>query len=131
MKADASHAYHPYWVTSRPGGKPLTAPEYRVLVNKQFWDKWEQIVTRVGLESATQFWDHVAWTPNQPPLINRSSFLRGAPGAPMGEDWSKTIHYEISSMARINYQYNDEFQFTADSDVHKVVAIRSINYSSH
>lgn len=131
MKTDAGHAYHPFWVTSRPGGKPLVAPEYRILVHRSFWDKWEDIVSRVGLESAVQFWDHIAWTPGQTPSVNRSSFLRGRFGAPMGEGWSKTIHYEISSMARINYQYHNEFQRAVGTDLHKVVAIRSINYSSH
>ena len=32
---------------------------------------------------------------------------------------------------RINYQYNNHYQTTPGSDAHAVVAIMTINYSSH
>lgn len=128
---DAAHAYHPLWATGRPGGKPLVAPEYRVLVERRFHQKWLELADRVGVESANQFWDHVAMTPGQMPDINGSCLLRGKAGAPKGEGWSRTVHYEVSSMCRIDYQYKDAYQTHADGDVHKVVAILTINYSSH
>lgn len=131
MRADAGHAYHPLWVTARPAGKPGTAPVCRILVDRRFYDLWCELPARVGLEAATQFWDHVATSPGSMPAINGSCLLRGAAGRPRGEGWSRTIHYEVSSMARINYQYNDAYRTTADGDPHPVVAILTITYSSH
>lgn len=131
MRADATHAYHPLWVTGRPGGKPDVAPVYRVLVEKRFYRKWLELPDRVGLESACQFWDHIAMTPGQVPLINGSCLLRGRAGAPQAEGWSRTVHYEVSSMCRVNYQFKDDYRTRPDGDPHKVVAILTINYSSH
>ena len=131
MKADAKHAYHPLWVTSRPDGKPAVAPIYRVLVERRFYAMWCELPLRVGVEAATQFWDHVAMTPGSMPLVNGSCILRGAAGRPQGDGWSRTIHYEISSMARINYQYHNAYRTSPDADPHPVVAILTINYSSH
>lgn len=131
MNPEAGHAYHPLWVTSRPAGKPDVAPVYRVLVEKKFHGKWLELANRVGLESATQFWDHVAMSPGQIPSINGSCILRGKAGAPKAEGWSRTIHYELSSMCRIDYQYNNEYRTHVEGDLHKIVAILTINYTSH
>lgn len=131
MRAEANHAYHPLWVTARPAGKPQIAPIYRVLVERKFYRQWLELPVRVGIEAATQFWDHVAMTPGEIPAINGSCILRGTAGKPKGDGWSRTIHYEVSSMARINYQYHNAYQTSPDGDAHPVVAILTINYSSH
>ena len=131
MRADSNHAYYPLWVTARPGGKPSTTPLYRVLVYRKFYQQWLELPARVGIEAATQFWDHAAMTPGEIPAINGSCILRGTAGKPKGEGWSRTIHYEVSSMARINYQYNNAYRTSPDGDPHPIVAILSINYSSH
>jgi len=131
VRADARHAYHPLWVTARPAGKPDVMPVYRVLVERRFYALWCELPTRVGVEAATQFWDHVAMTPGSVPVINGSCILRGAAGRPQGDGWSRTIHYEVSSMARINYQYNNAFRAAPGGDPHPVVAILTINYASH
>jgi len=131
VKADAAHAYHPLWVTARPAGKPDFTPVYRVLVHRKFYDAWCELPARVGLAAATQFWDHVAATPGSVPALNGSCILRGSAGRPQGAGWSRTIHYEVSSMARINYQYHNSYTTSQGGDPHPVVAILSINYSSH
>jgi hypothetical protein len=89
------------------------------------------MATRVGLQQAQQFWDHVAQTPGQPDPIAQTTLLRGKIGAPMGPGWSRTYHYEISGAGRINYQFHDSFLTRDGSDKHRVVAIRTIDYSSH
>jgi hypothetical protein len=50
---------------------------------------------------------------------------------PKGPGWSRTTHYELSSMARVDYQYNNSYCVCDDGDAHAVVAILTINYSSH
>lgn len=57
--------------------------------------------------------------------------LKGKAGAPKEKGFSKTIHYELSSMARIDYQYCDSYRTKTDGDAHKVVFILAIDYSSH
>jgi hypothetical protein len=89
------------------------------------------LAARVGEQQATQFWDHVASTPGQPDPIAPTTILKGRAGRPMGVGWSRTIHYEISSSARVDYQFNDEYVTASGSDHHAVVAILTINYSSH
>ena len=110
-------AYDPEVPAKRPGGKPNNAPKYRILVHRKYEAAWNQIVERVGMQQAQQFWDHVAYTPG----------IKD----PIAKGFSKTIHYELSSMARINYQYCDEYQTSPDRDKHHVVFILSIDYSSH
>jgi hypothetical protein len=104
---------------------------YRVLVHRQYADKWSELVDRVGEDAAQRFWDHVAMMPGTIPATAGSCILKGSAGRPQEPGWSRTVHYEISSMGRINYQYNDAYRTSPDADPHKIVAIRTIDYSSH
>jgi hypothetical protein len=124
-------AYRPLWRARRPGGRPLVAPAYRVLVHRQYADKWLELADRVGEDAAQRFWDHVAMTPGTMPATAGSCILKGSAGRPQSAGWSRTVHYEVSSMGRINYQYCDSYQTAPDADLHKVVAILTIDYSSH
>ncbi|TCO64246.1 hypothetical protein EV192_10110 [Actinocrispum wychmicini] len=129
MPADS--AYQPLQPARRPGGKPTHAPRYRVLIHRKYHAHWTQIVDRVGLDSAQQLWDHLSAHPGQVPEINSSCILKGRAGRPHGEGWSRTVHYELSSKARVNYQFHDRFTIGAQSDEHPVVAILTIDYTSH
>jgi len=115
----------------RPGGKPTAPPTYRVLVHRKFAAKWDQVVERVGLEAAQEAWDYLATTPGVPPRTGSACVLRGKAGLPQGPGWSRTVHYELSSMARVNFQYHDAYTTQPGGDPHRVVAILSIDYSSH
>lgn len=126
-----SRAYQPLVPARRPGGKPGGAPEYRVLVHRKFLDKWSQLTDRVGLAAAQELWDHLATSPGAPPSTASTCILRGKAGLPQDAGWSKTVHYELSSMARVNYQYVDAYKTSEAGDEHKVVAVLSIDYSSH
>jgi hypothetical protein len=124
-------AYQPFASARRPGGHPAAKPGYRVLVHRQFQREYEELGARCGVESAQQFWDHVAATPGSFPRVNQSSVLKGKAGEPDAVGFSRTIHYEISGAARINYQYSDTYQTTPHDKPHKVVRIKTISYSSH
>lgn len=106
-------------------------------LNTAYWfiESTKQLGIRLSnglaLQQAQQFWDHVAYSPGSKDPIANSCFLRGKAGTPKGKGFSKTIHYELSSMARINYQYCDEYQTSPQGDKHHVVFILSIDYSSH
>jgi len=102
-----------------------------VLVHRQYAELWDQLESRVGLESAQQFYDHVAYTPGQPPAVNSSTILKGKAGLPKGPGFSRTIHYEISGASRVNYQFNDAYAGGAFGDPHPVVWILTIDHSSH
>jgi len=123
--------YRPFAAARRPGSSPETKPAYRVLVHKQYMDHWNQLVNRVGIQQAQQFWDHVATNPGGTDPIAQTTILKGKVGDPMGPGWSKTVHYEISGAGRINFQFNNAFKGGANGDGHKVVAIRTISYGSH
>lgn len=127
----AGGAYKPLVPARRPGGRPAEEPTYRVLVHRKFVDKWSELAERVGIASAQEFWDHVATSPGQPPPTASTCLLRGKPGLPQGPGWSRTIHYEVSSMARINYQYHDAYTTSDQGDQHRVVAVLTIDFSSH
>jgi hypothetical protein len=124
-------AYDPLRPAKRPGGKPDRAPVYRVLVHKSFYSHYAELVTRVGEQQAKQFWDHVAHQPGMPDPIAQTTVLKGRAGRPRGTGWSRTTHYEVSSSARIDYQYHDAYITAPHSDPHRVVAILTINYGSH
>ena len=124
-------AYQPFRPARRPGGKPEQAPTYRVLVHHQYKAHYDELVARVGIKQAQQFWDHISHIPGEPDPIAPTCIMRGSAGRPRGPGWSKTRHYEISSSARINYQYNDIFKTRHDDLPHKVVGILTIDYSSH
>ncbi len=78
-----------------------------------------------------EFWDYVASSPGVPPGIGASCLLRGKAGLPQGPGWSRTVHYEASSKARINFQYHDHYKTNQAGDEHRIVAILTIDYSSH
>jgi hypothetical protein len=102
-----------------------------VLVHRQFLDTWNSLAERVGLENAQQFWDHVAFTPGEHPRVGTSSVMKGKHNGPKWPGYSKTIHYEISGAGRIDYQYNPASTEGAQSDVHGVVKILTIDLGSH
>jgi hypothetical protein len=124
-------AYQPFVPAARPGGRPPARPGYRVLVHRQFKEQWDQLPARVGLESAQQFYDHVATTPGAIPRVGSSTILRGSAGRPIQDGFSRTIHYEISGAGRINYQFNDAYTGGATGDPHPVVMILTITLVSH
>ena len=126
-----ARAYQPFVPARRPGGKPGEAPEYRVLVHRKFLDKWAQLADRVGTAGAQELWDHLAWSPGTGAPTASTCILRGKAGLPQGPGWSRTVHYEVSSMARVNSQYHDGFKTSEDGDEHKVVAVLSVDFSSH
>lgn len=107
------------------------APEYRVLVHKRYQRHYDELVSRVGLQQAEQFWDHVSQTPGEPAALASTCILRGKAGLPKGPGWSRTVHYELSGAARVDYQYHDSYRTNDSGDPHRVVAILTINFSSH
>lgn len=124
-------AYQPFEPARRPKGKPGTKPAYRVLVHRKFANHWGEVVDRVGLQQAQQFWDHVSQAPGSTSGLASITILKGKAGRPQGAGWSRTHHYEISGAGRVDYQYHNEFREGAKGDSHPVVAILTINYSSH
>jgi len=124
-------AYEPFRPARRPGGRPDEAPLYRVLVHRRFRRHYEDLADRVGLQQARQFWDHVAASPGSPSAVASTCYLRGKAGRPQGPGWSRTIHYELTSSARIDYQFHDAHCTEAGGDPHPVVAILTVSYSSH
>jgi hypothetical protein len=100
-------------------------------VHRRFARRWEDLPRTVGLESAQQFYDHVAQTPGVPPKVNTSVLLRGRAGLPKFEGCSRTIHYELSGAGRIDYQYSDAFMHGSQGDAHRVVLILTIDLGSH
>lgn len=124
-------AYKPFGPARRPGGRPGEAPAYRVLVHRKFERHWNELVDRIGLQQAQEFWDHVATAPGSPPATASTCVLRGKAGKPIGEGWSRTVHYELSSKARANFQFNDAYKTRPDADAHAVVAVLTLDYSSH
>ncbi|MGI8873663.1 MAG: hypothetical protein ACR2KP_04930 [Egibacteraceae bacterium] len=87
-----------------------------MLVHRKFAQLWEQLPERVGLESAQQFYDHIAHTPGVPPKVNSSTVLRGKAGKPKFAGGSRTIHYEISGAGRIDYQHVSQHTGGAHGD---------------
>ena len=126
----AKSDYRPFRPAKRPGGRPRGAPQFRVLVHHRMHERWSELVQRVGLESAQQFYDHVAHTPDRPSDINRTTILRGRASRPSDPGFSRTVHYEISGAARIDYQYHPQF-LGRQGDTHAVVRILAITYTSH
>jgi hypothetical protein len=50
---------------------------------------------------------------------------------PQGTGWSRTVHYEVTSKVRVDFQFHDAFVTGTGGDPHPVVAILTINFSSH
>ena len=126
-----NQAYQPLVPAARPGGKPSVKPKYRVLVHRKFRNHWRELVDRVGIQGAQQFWAHVSETPGSKSALASITILRGKAGRPKGDGWSRTHHYEVSGAGRIDYQYHNEFVGPTNGDKHRVVAILTISYSSH
>ncbi len=102
-----------------------------MLIHRAFTEDWSVLPKHVGLESAQQFYGHVASTPGRPPAINRTTVLRGRAGRPVVPGCSRTIHYGISGAGRIDYPYADEFRGGRDGDPHPVVLVLTIRLGSH
>lgn len=47
------------------------------------------------------------------------------------DGWSPIYHYEVSSMGRLNYQFNPRYQADPEKDPSPVVRILTIDLSSH
>ena len=124
-------AYQPLQPARRPAGKPTEKPNYRVLVHRKFANHWSQAVERVGLQQVEQVWDHVAQTPGSTSPVASITILKGKAGRPQGAGWSRTDHYELSGAARIDYQFHNEYAVSEGGDKHRVVAILTIDFSSH
>jgi len=124
-------AYDPLQPAKRPDTRPSTAPRYRVLVHKSFKRHYEELISRVGLQQAQQFWDHLATTPGEQSAVANVTILKGKAGRPQGDGWSRTHHYELTSKARADYQYNNNFTTSPNGDPHPVVAILTISFGSH
>lgn len=129
-KSREARAYDPYLTTERPGGKPGRRPRFRVLIHKRLLPKWEELVKRVGVQGAQQFWDHVSFRPDQPPRLGTCTPLKGKHNA--GRDgWSRRYHYEISGAGRIDYEFHSEYDNGGLGDKHPVVRIIGLDWSSH
>ncbi len=124
-------AYDPFETARRPGRRPGSAPAYRVLVNKRYRNHYAQLVERVGLQQAQQMWDHVANSPGATSGVAATTILRCKAGLPQGPGWSRTVHYEVTGSARVDYQYHDAYRAHPDGDAHRVVAILTISFGSH
>lgn len=124
-------AYRPFESARRPAGSPEEAPAYRVMVHRQYRDRFAELEDRVGAEAAQRFWDHVAHTPGLISGVAKTTILRGKAGRPKGPGWSKTYHYEVSGAGRIDYQFHNAYKTASDADEHRVVFILTVNYGSH
>lgn len=89
------------------------------------------MVPQVGMQQAQELWDHLANHANQMPATANTCFLRGKAGRPQGDGWSRTIHYEVTSKVRVDYQYHEEYRTRPGGDPHPVVAVLTINFTSH
>ncbi|MHB1498295.1 MAG: hypothetical protein ACYCXN_10350 [Acidimicrobiales bacterium] len=127
----APGAYRPHVAARRPGGRPSVKPAFRVLVHHRYLELWNELPSRVGLENAQQFWDHVAMTPGEPPKVGTSSVMKGKHAAPKWPGYSKTVHYEVTGAGRIDYQFNPRATEGVRGDPHGVVKILTIDLSSH
>lgn len=124
-------AYSPLEPARSPGAKPGFKPAYRLLVHRKYASRWDELVDRVGIQGARQFYEHVTNSPGQPSPLASITIMRGKVGRPMSDGWSRTHHYEVSGAGRVNYQYHNAHKTREDGDEHAVVAILTIDYGSH
>ncbi len=101
-----------------------------MLVHRRFKQLWDELVEKVGLQNAQQFYDHVALKPGSLPEVGTSVIFRGEKGRPIALGFSSTVHYEITGAGRINYQFNDHY-LGPRGDPHPVVVILTIDLGSH
>lgn len=124
--------YSPMIPARRPGGRPGRRPEYRVLVHRKYADMWEHAEEYgVELPALQKCWDHLAFDPAGTKGVVKTKFLHGKAGRPKERGFSRTLHYDLSGKARIDYQYCDDHRTGADGDPHKVVYIWTVDFSSH
>ncbi len=124
-------AYQPFEPARRPGGQPDGKPRWRVLVHRQYAQHYNEMIDRVGLASAQQLWDYLASEPDKPPRLGGARPLKGTAGKPRSPGWSRVIHYDLSSKARVNFDFHPDFAIGSDGDGHPVVFILTVSYSSH
>lgn len=65
-------------------------------------------------------------SPHEFASVVSTSISRGKAGEPKGAGWSRTVHYEASSKARVNHQCHNDYTTTDGGDAHRVVAILTI-----
>ena len=130
MSPEKRTAYQPQVPARRPGGKPEEAPTYRVLIHRKYLNLWLTLPEAIGMQQAQQFWDHVAMTPGTTTALAGTRVIKGRAGNPIGPGWSKTIHYDLSSKGRANYQFHNEY-VGPEGDAHHVVFIQTLDLSSH
>ena len=130
MKRPPVGAYDPYITIASPGGKPVTKPRFRILMSKNLWKAWENAVGQAGDQNMQQLWNHLAYRPDQPPLLGSVTRLKG--GHVKGKNgWSDVHHYEITGAGRIDYQFDTHYIGGTKGDPHAVVKIVRIDMSSH
>ena len=127
----ASSAYQPKRPAKRPGSKPSEAPRFRVLVHRQYYEKYCRLPEFIGMKAAQELWDFLAMAPDQAPRTGSCVILKGKAGDPHEVGWSRTRHYEASSKVRVDYEFNREFKTEDGADPHPVVAILTITLTSH
>lgn len=130
MPAEPKRAYRPFEPAKRPGGKPDKKPAWRVLVHHKHRPLWEDLVDRIGLQSAQRVYDYLSQTPGLPPPIGSNTPMKGSQYAAKG-GMSRVYHYEVSGAGRIDYRFNAEYQVGSKGDKHAIVQIISIDLSSH
>src|SRR5664280_37393 len=114
-----------------PEGSLWTGPRIGFLCASNFGKNTWNWPIASACSRRNSFWDHLATKPGAPTALASTCILRGRAGDPKGPGWSRTVHYEVTSMARVNYQFNDNYRNGPDDDKHRVVAILTIDYSSH
>ena len=130
MKRPPVRAYDPYITIASPGGKPVTKPRFRVLLSKSLWKQWENFVALAGDQNIQQLCNHLAYRPDQLPLLGSVTRLKG--GHMRGkEGWSDVHHHEVTGAGRINYQFHPDYEGGAKSEKHAIVKVTSIDMSSH
>lgn len=100
------------------------------MVHQKYQDKWDALTERVGLQSAQRAWDHLATQPDLPPPIGHCQKLRGMEKYAK-DGWSSLYHYEVSSMARVDFQFNPGHRADPEKEPCQVVRIVRIGLSSH
>ena len=105
----APGAYRPLEPGRRPGGRPSVAPAYRVLVHRKYRDHYLELVERVGLQQAQQFWDHIAHTPGQPSPIAQICILRGQRACLTARDGPERCTMNSQGAARADYQFHNAY----------------------
>ena len=123
-------AYDPLVSVGRPGGRPRDKPRFRVLIHKRHLRLWEKLIRRCGLQNAQQVWDHLAFRPDQPPLLGTCTPFKGK-NYQGSDGWSRRYHYEITGADRLDYQFDPEYRGGRTGEPHPVVKIIIIAFGSH